>query len=343
MKRLALFLPLFLLSCKLPSSYPKPGEPGISDITYVEAFSNYRRVYETTYRVLNRYGVIKYAKYRQGIIVAELLTNREFFDKTRTVIHARIKRRGVFMFDPKYYDVEIRVVKQIDTSEVNPLSSVIPPYRWRNVHFDQELETFFLNEIKLALTKKGYFKKRPLPGPKAKPKRERKKEKSFPTRERPSSQEDYISFVKASFDEYEKYLEQGFQAARQGEWGVASIYFRSAISYQPKRLPAYAYLVTSLAAEGKEEEAFLLLKQMVKLSLESFSLLSLFSSREEAQLFLRRFPKVTERQKMIYLFLLGGMGEQTKAKGFASRLRDQYLAQRLLLLLLGSRPQRKVY
>ncbi len=127
-----------------------------ANVTYPIAFGDYQRVYNTTYHVVNRYSVVKKASYRYGEIEAEIGQDNSFLDKTRRTILARIFDAG------EYWDVECRVLLQVEDSEVESLNEHQPRYNWRTIASDAILETKLNNEIKAALSGGAWDAKQPL-------------------------------------------------------------------------------------------------------------------------------------------------------------------------------------
>jgi len=127
-----------------------------ANVSFPMAFGNYQRVYNTTYHVVNRYAVVKKASYHYGEIEAEINQDNAFFDKTRRTILARIFDEG------DYWDVECRVLLQVEDSDVETLNEHQPRYNWRTIASDQFLETKLNNEIKSALTGGAWDSKQPL-------------------------------------------------------------------------------------------------------------------------------------------------------------------------------------
>jgi tetratricopeptide (TPR) repeat protein len=127
-----------------------------ANVTYPIAFGDYQRVYNTTYHVVNRYAVVKKASYRYGEIEAEVGQDNAFLDKTRRTILARIFDAG------EYWDVECRVLLQVEDSEVDSLHEHQPRYNWRTIAGDAILETRLNNEIKAALSGGAWDSKQPL-------------------------------------------------------------------------------------------------------------------------------------------------------------------------------------
>jgi len=154
-KRLVLGLFVFLAACG--NSFPVVRQQSsISTVTYPVAFGNYSRVYNTTYHIVNRYGVIKEASYQRGVIKAEIEQDTKLFDKTRRTILARIFDAG------EYWDVETRVLVEVEDGDVETLRRHQPRWRWRTIAADQFLETRLQNEVKAALTGGAFQSKAPL-------------------------------------------------------------------------------------------------------------------------------------------------------------------------------------
>jgi TolA-binding protein len=105
---------------------------------------------------VNRYSVVKKASYRYGEIEAEIGEDNSFMDKTRRTILARIFDAG------EYWDVECRVLLQIEDSDVESLNEHQPRYNWRTIAEDQILSTKLNNEIKAALSGGAWDAKQPL-------------------------------------------------------------------------------------------------------------------------------------------------------------------------------------
>jgi tetratricopeptide (TPR) repeat protein len=127
-----------------------------ANVTYPIAFGDYQRVYNTTYHVVNRYAVVMKVSYRYGEIEAEVGQDNAFLDKTRRTILARIFDAG------EYWDVECRVLLQVEDSDVESLNEHQPRYNWRTIASDAILETKLNNEIKAALSGGAWDAKQPL-------------------------------------------------------------------------------------------------------------------------------------------------------------------------------------
>lgn len=127
------------------------------NVTHEIAFGDYRRVYNTAYHILNRYGVVQKASYRYGEITALVSEDNSFFDKTRKTIQARIFDAG------DYWEVECRVLISVEDSEPATFQGQFHPrYNWKTVASDARLEVRLNNEIRGALTGGAWKAKQPL-------------------------------------------------------------------------------------------------------------------------------------------------------------------------------------
>lgn len=143
---------VFIVGCG--RSYPViPDAKGVSSVTYPSALGNYARVYAMTYKIVNRYSLVKWASYTQGEVVGEMAPDNSLFDKTRRIVHARLFDEG------PYWDVEVRVLIETEMSEPDSFGQFQPRFQWRVIGGDPFLETKLNNEIKLALTNNAYLKK----------------------------------------------------------------------------------------------------------------------------------------------------------------------------------------
>ncbi len=129
------------------SNYPVTRVEAPANVTHEVAFGDYRRVFNTAYHIVNRYGVVQASSYRYGEITALVAEDNHLFDKTRREIQARIFDAG------DYYEVECRVLIKVEQSEVATWSDQFQPrYDWRAVASDPFLETRLNNEIRAALS-----------------------------------------------------------------------------------------------------------------------------------------------------------------------------------------------
>jgi tetratricopeptide (TPR) repeat protein len=155
--RRKLIVPLVLVLGGCGSDYPVRRIEQPVNVTHEVAFGDYRRVYNTTYHILNRYGVIQNASYRYGEITALISEDNQLFDKTRRTIQARIFDSGDF------YEVECRVLIAVEDSEVATFPDQFQPrYSWKTVSGDPFLETRLNNEIRAALSGGAWEAKEPL-------------------------------------------------------------------------------------------------------------------------------------------------------------------------------------
>lgn len=155
--RRKLIVPLMLALGGCGSDYPVRRIEQPVNVTHEVAFGDYRRVYNTTYHILNRYGVVQNASYRYGEITALISEDNHLFDKTRRTIQARIFDAGDF------YEVECRVLIAIEDSEVATFPDQFQPrYEWKTVSGDPFLETRLNNEIRAALSGGAWEAKEPL-------------------------------------------------------------------------------------------------------------------------------------------------------------------------------------
>lgn len=152
-----LLVPAVLVFGGCANDYPVRRIEQPVNVTHEVAFGDYRRVYNTTYHILNRYGVVQNASYRYGEITALVGEDNQFFDKTRRTIQARIFDAG------DYYEVECRVLIAVDDSEVATFPEQFQPrYSWKTVSSDPFLETRLNNEIRAALSGGAWQAKEPL-------------------------------------------------------------------------------------------------------------------------------------------------------------------------------------
>lgn len=127
------------------------------NVTHEVAFGDYRRVYNTTYHIVNRYGVIQAASYRYGEITALVSEDTSLFDKTRRTILARIFPRD------DYYEVECQVLIAVEDGDVRAFPDQFQrEYSWKTVARDQGCEVRLNNEIRAALSGGAWQAKEPL-------------------------------------------------------------------------------------------------------------------------------------------------------------------------------------
>ena len=91
-----LILPLALLvtlaGCQANDQVRRVETP--VNVTHEVAFSDYRRVFNTAYHIVNRYGVVQTSSYRYGEITALVSEDTSLWDKTRKTIQARVRDAG---------------------------------------------------------------------------------------------------------------------------------------------------------------------------------------------------------------------------------------------------------
>lgn len=157
-----LLIPLSLLAVPVAlsgcagSSTPQRVETPVN-VTHEVAFGDYRRVYNTAYHILNRYGVIQTASYRYGKITALVSEDTSLYDKTRRTIEALIRNKG------DYFEVECRVLIKVEGSEVSTFEDQFQqPYEWYTVASDPRLEVRLNGEIRGALSGGAWEAKQPL-------------------------------------------------------------------------------------------------------------------------------------------------------------------------------------
>lgn len=143
--------------CGCARDYPVRRVETPVNVTHEVAFGDYRRVYNTTYHIVNRYGVVQRASYSTGEITALLGEDTQLFDKTRREIQARIFNAG------DYYEVECRVLIKVEDSEVVAFPDQYQPrYSWKTVSSDPLLEVRLNNEIRAALSGGAWEAREPL-------------------------------------------------------------------------------------------------------------------------------------------------------------------------------------
>jgi len=158
-----LFLPLALGGLAVAglsgcaNNYPVERIENPVNVTHEVAFGEYRRVFNTAYHVVNRYGVVQTSSYRYGEIRALIGEDTSLFQKTRREIEARIVDAG------DYWDVQCRVLIKVEDSEPATFDDQFNPlYEWRTVASDSRLEVRLNNEIRAALSGGAWQAKEPL-------------------------------------------------------------------------------------------------------------------------------------------------------------------------------------
>jgi len=139
------------------NDYPVRRVEAPVNVTHEVAFGDYRRVFNTTYHIVNRYGVVQRSSYRYGEITALISEDTQLFDKTRKEILARIFDKG------DYYEVECHVLIKVEDGEVATFEDQFQPeYSWKTVARDSRLEVRLNNEIRAALSGGAWEAKQPL-------------------------------------------------------------------------------------------------------------------------------------------------------------------------------------
>lgn len=259
-----LLVPFVLVLGGCGSDYPVRRIEQPVNVTHEVAFGDYRRVYNTTYHILNRYGVVQNASYRYGEITALVSEDTQFFDKTRRTIQARIFDSGDF------YEVECRVLIAVDDSEVATFPDQFQPrYSWKTVSSDQFLEVRLNNEIRAALTGGAWQAKEPLtPQPRtpatsepesAQPRGPNQgrsgggaQENTDEVRVRPSPDRVPVALDSLGPDAFERL---GVASLRQGDYQRAESAFRATLEADGRDPFAHYLLAQALFSRGEFEQA----------------------------------------------------------------------------------------
>jgi tetratricopeptide (TPR) repeat protein len=231
------------------------------NVTHEVAFGDFRRVFNTTYHILNRYGVVQTSSYRYGEIRALVGEDTSLFQKTRREIEARIVDTG------DYWDVQCRVLIKIEDSEPATFQDQFNPlYEWRTVASDPRLEVRLNNEIRAALSGGAWKAKAPLsPEPRVpyqskkphkKARSKSKKSKSASPSTRPSSSPDTdevshsaetLASAKTTSSAFERL---GILRLRRGAYAEAGKAFRAAISAVDGHTRAHFLLAQAELGQG---------------------------------------------------------------------------------------------
>ena len=102
----------------------------------------YEQAWDAAQKVLKRYFSLVRADVRTGQVVALTLPSAAVVPKTRQRIVAELvdNRDG-------WYEVEVRVMNQIEASNADPFSKRQSTYLWKTIDFDEVLETKLVEEI----------------------------------------------------------------------------------------------------------------------------------------------------------------------------------------------------
>lgn len=107
---------------------------------------DYDRVWVASQTVMNRHGlIVKPSKYREDTLVAVSRVQGDFAtNKSRVKVVTRIVQD-----EDGYYEPSVRVLEQLDSSEVNAWghSNYQPNHHWVNVGNNASMEATFYNEI----------------------------------------------------------------------------------------------------------------------------------------------------------------------------------------------------
>ncbi|MBI2195321.1 MAG: tetratricopeptide repeat protein [Planctomycetes bacterium] len=102
----------------------------------------YDQAWAASQEVLKKYFTVKKTDYATGQVVAVTLPSSVTFPKTRQKVVAEIADHG-----EGWYEVEVRVMNQIETSTADPFSQQQSHYDWKTIDFDEGLETQLVDEI----------------------------------------------------------------------------------------------------------------------------------------------------------------------------------------------------
>lgn len=251
---------LVLAASGCGSDYPVRRIEQPVNVTHEVAFGDYRRVYNTAYHILNRYGVIQNASYRYGEITALVSEDTHLFDKTRRTIQARIFDAGDF------YEVECRVLIAVEDSEVATFPDEFQPrYSWKTIASDQFLETRLNNEIRAALSGGAWEAKEPIsPQPRqpataeparagpAQPRSTAPSESTDEVRVRPSPGRAPVTLDDVGPEAFERL---GVASLRQGDYQRAEAAFRATLEADARAPFAHYLLAQALFSRGAFDEA----------------------------------------------------------------------------------------
>jgi hypothetical protein len=229
------------------------------NVTHEVAFGDYRRVYNTTYHIVNRYGVIQTASYRYGEITALVSEDVSLFDKTRRTILARIFPRE------DYYEVECHVLIAVEDGDVKVFPDQFQrEYSWKRIARDAGCEARLNNEIRAALSGGAWEAKEPLTPKPRQPASDEPGRKKARTQgqEEPT---DEVRLVPRSREQTARGGEAAVPAEAFARAGAASLLAgaperaeqacRAALEQDPRDPFAPWLLVHALFAEGKLSEA----------------------------------------------------------------------------------------
>jgi tetratricopeptide (TPR) repeat protein len=253
-----LILPLALLvtlaGCQANDQVRRVETP--VNVTHEVAFSDYRRVFNTAYHIVNRYGVVQTSSYRYGEITALVSEDTSLWDKTRKTIQARVRDAG------DYWEVQCRVLIAIEDSEVATFPDQFQPlYSWKTIASDPQLEVRLNNEIRDALSGGAWQAKEPLLPkarvPAATPrKRTKKRKKSKADADgEVSDRADSGRTASAERPSPEAFERLGVERMRRGEYTNAARAFQAALEADGDSPFAQLLLAQALFSQKKFADA----------------------------------------------------------------------------------------
>lgn len=256
-----LILPLVLLTlagCQANDQVRRVETP--VNVTHEVAFSDYRRVFNTAYHIVNRYGVVQASSYRYGEITALVSEDTSLWDKTRKTIQARVRDTG------DYWEVQCRVLIAIEDSDVATFPDQFQPlYSWKTIASDPQLEVRLNNEIRAALSGGAWQAKEPLLPkarvPTASPrkgwKKKQKKKKKTQTEAdgEVSDWGDSSRTASAESPSPEAFERLGVERMRLGEYSNAARAFRAALETDEDSPFAQLLLAQALFSQKKFADA----------------------------------------------------------------------------------------
>ena len=103
------------------------------------------RLWAASLQVMGKHFLVRHAAKSRGRIVADSRISSRRGPKSRVKVESRLMRD-----DEGFWDVEVRVTNQIETSEPTSIGRHQPRYQWQSAGFDHDAETKLVNEIKEA-------------------------------------------------------------------------------------------------------------------------------------------------------------------------------------------------
>ncbi len=247
-----LILPLTLLvtlaGCQANDQVRRVETP--VNVTHEVAFSDYRRVFNTAYHIVNRYGVVQASSYQYGEITALVSEDTSLWDKTRKTIQARVRDAG------DYWEVQCRVLIAIEDSEVATFPDQFQPlYSWKTIASDPQLEVRLNNEIRDALSGGAWQAKEPLVPkarvPMATPRKKTKKKARSDADGEVSDWGGARRTATADSPTPEAFERLGVERMRRGEYSNAARAFRAALEADGDSPFAQLLLAQALFSQKK--------------------------------------------------------------------------------------------